>query len=311
MPLRLVFMGTPEFAVPTLAAVIGAGHDIAAVYTQPPRPAGRGMAERKSPVHTLAESAGLKVLTPASLKSPESQQTFAGQAADVAVIVAYGLLLPRPILVAPREGCLNLHPSKLPRWRGAAPLQRTIMAGDSETAVMVMRMDEGLDTGSVCMAEPYAIGPELTAGGLHDALSRLGADLMLRALGALERGSLDCQPQSVEGVTYATKIDKAETRIDWSRPAREVHDHIRGLSPFPGAWLETGPEGGAKERLKVLKAQVCDGSGPPGTVLDEALAVACGSGAVRLLTLQRQGKRPMPAGELLRGFSLPRGARLA
>jgi methionyl-tRNA formyltransferase len=306
MTLRIVFMGTPDFSVPTLAEVLGAGHEVVAAYTQP---AGRGMAERLSPVAQFAANAGIPVKSPTSLKREAEQQEFASLNADAAVVVAYGLLLPRPVLAAPRLGCFNLHASMLPRWRGAAPIQRAIMAGDAETAVMVMRMEEGLDTGPVCLAEPVAIGPEVTAGELHDELARRGASLMVRALGGLERGLLECTPQPGEGATYAAKIDKAEAHIDFTRPAREVHNLIRGLSPFPGAWLEA-TAAGKVERVKVLRAGVADGSGIPGEVLDDALTVACGSGAVRLLELQRAGKRPMGAADFLRGFSLARGAVL-
>jgi len=308
--LRIVFMGTPEFAVPALAEIVGAGHEVAAVYCQPARPAGRGQAERKSAVQTFAEAARLPVETPRRLKGEAEHAAFRDHAADVAVVVAYGLLLPRPILDAPRQGCLNLHPSKLPRWRGAAPIQRAIMAGDTETAVMVMRMDEGLDTGPVCMAEPLAVPADMTAGMLHDLAARRGADLMLRALGALERGSLVCRPQSSEGVAYAAKIDKAEARIDWSRPASEVHNRIRGLSPVPGAWLEAG-SAAKPERIKVLRSEPVTASGAPGTVLDGRLTVACGSGAVRLHLLQRAGKVAMSTAELLRGFPMPPGTRLS
>ena len=236
--MRIVFMGTPEFAKATLAELVAAGHDIAAVYTQPPRPAGRGMAERPSPVHAFAEQQGLDVRYPTSLKGEDAQAAFRALEADAAVVVAYGLLLPAAILEAPREGCFNLHGSELPRWRGAAPIQRAIMAGDTHTAVMVMRMEEGLDTGPVCLAERIEIGAEMTAGELHDVMAVIGAGLMVRALAALERGSLTATPQSAEGVTYAEKISKAEARIDFNRPAVEVHNKIRGLSPFPGAWFE-------------------------------------------------------------------------
>jgi methionyl-tRNA formyltransferase len=309
MPLRIVFMGTPDFAVPTLAEVIGAGHTIVAAYSQPPRAAGRGMVDRKSPVQVFAESAGIEVLTPASLKGAEEQVVFAAHAADAAVVVAYGLLLPNAVLTAPKHGCFNLHPSKLPRWRGAAPIQRPIMSGDSETAAMVMRMEQGLDTGPVCLAEPVAIGADQTYGDMHDILAQRGASLMVRALSALERGTLDCTPQPAEGVTYAKKIDKAEARIDFTKGAREVHNLIRGLSPFPGAWFELGGEG-TPERIKVLRASLAGGSGAPGEVLDDQLTVACASGAVRLTELQRAGKRPMPAAEALRGFPIPPGIRL-
>ena len=309
MPLRIVFMGTPEFAVPTLAEILAAGHDVVAVYTQPPRPAGRGMGERKSPVHVYAESNGIPIFTPKSLRGEAEQEIFRSLDADVGVVVAYGLILPKPILEAPRYGCLNLHASRLPRWRGAAPIQRAIMAGDTETAVMVMQMDEGLDTGPILLVERVPIGPNTTAGELHDELARVGASLMVRALAALERGSLDATPQSEEGVTYAAKIDKAEARIDFTRPAREVHDLIRGLSPLPGAWFESGPEG-RRERIKVLRSELADGDGPPGTVLDDRLTVACGEGAVRLTLLQRAGRKPMSAEEFLRGFDLPAGTKL-
>lgn len=307
--MRVVFMGTPEFALPTLAAVIEGGHEVAAVYTQPPRPAGRGMAERKSPVHLFAEAHGLPVLTPRRLKAEPEQRAFAGHGADVGVVVAYGLILPRPVLEAPRHGCLNLHASALPRWRGAAPIQRAIMAGDTETAACVMRMDEGLDTGPMCLAERVAVGPDMTAGELHDLLAGRGAKLMQSALADLERGALSCTAQAAEGVTYAPKIDKGETRIDFARPASEVHNRVRGLSPAPGAWFEAAHEGRA-ERIKVLRTALAQGSGPPGAVLDEALTVACGEGAVRILEVQRSGKRPMPAAEFLRGFALRPGARL-
>jgi len=309
MSLRVVFMGTPDFSVPTLSEILGAGHEVVAVYSQPPRPAGRGMAETPSPVHRFAAASGLTVLTPKSLRTPEAQEQFRAHAADVAVVVAYGLILPKPVLYAPRLGCFNVHASALPRWRGAAPIQRAIMAGDAETAVMVMRMEEGLDTGPVCLAERTPIGRNETAAELHDRLSLLGAGLMVRALAALERGSLSQTPQPAEGVTYAAKIDKAEARIDFARPAAEVHDHIRGLSPFPGAWFEVAVSGKA-ERIKVLRCVEAEGAGVPGTILDDALTVACGSGAVRLVTLQRAGKKPMSATELLRGFALPKGLAL-
>jgi len=309
MTLRIVFMGTPEFSVPTLAEILGAGHEVAAVYTQPPRPAGRGMAESKSPVHRFAESAGIPVRTPMGLKGKPEQSAFAELGADAAVVVAYGLLLPAAILAAPRLGCFNLHASALPRWRGAAPIQRAIMAGDTATAVAVMCMEQGLDTGPVCLAEPVAIPPDMTAGELHDVLAQRGASLMVRALGALERGSLDCRPQATGGVTYAAKIDKAEAHIDFGKPAREVHNLIRGLSPFPGAWFEAGVES-KRERIKVLHASLAEGSGRPGEVLDDQLTVACGEGAVRLVELQRAGKKPMGARELLRGFALPPGTLL-
>lgn len=308
--LRIVFMGTPEFSVPALSEIVGAGHEVAAVYTQPPRPAGRGMSERRSPVHVFAEAAGVPVLTPQSLKTAETQTAFAAHAADVAIVIAYGLLLPKAILDVPRHGCLNLHGSALPRWRGAAPIQRAVMAGDSETAAMVMRMDEGLDTGPVCLAESVAIGPEMTAGELHDRMALVGAGLIVKALAALERGSVDCRPQPEAGVTYARKIGNEEARIDFSRPAREVHNLIRGLSPAPGAWFQVTGANGMPERIKVLRATLAEGADAPGTVLDDMLTIACGDGAVQVLQVQRAGKRPMTAAELLRGFALPAGKRV-
>jgi methionyl-tRNA formyltransferase len=305
--LRIVFMGTPDFAVPTLSALVAAGHPVAAVYTRAPRPAGRGMEDRKSPVHLSAERSGIPVLTPRSLRDEPAQRAFADHAADVGVVVAYGLILPRPVLEAPRAGCLNLHASALPRWRGAAPIARAVMAGDAATAATVMRMDEGLDTGPVCSAEPVPIGPDTTAGELHDVLAERGAALMLRALADLERGALRCTPQATDGVTYAAKIAKGETGIDFTRSACEVHNRVRGLSPVPGAWFAAGDKG---ERIKLLRTKLTRGSGPPGTVLDAAPTVACGEGAVELLELQRAGKRAMTADEFLRGFPLPPGTRL-
>jgi methionyl-tRNA formyltransferase len=301
MTLRLVFMGTPDFAVPSLTEIVGRGHDVVAVYTQPPRPAGRGMAERRSPVHEKAAAFALPVVTPKSLKDPAEQQAFAALGADAAIVIAYGLILPQAVLDAPRHGCFNLHASLLPRWRGAAPIQRAVMAGDKETGVMVMRIATGLDTGPVCMAERLAIGAEDTAGDLHDRLAALGADLMVRALAALEHGALDCVAQGGDGVTYAAKIDKAEARIDFHRDASAVHNHIRGLSPFPGAWCDMAI-GGKGERVKVLRSAVSDQSGAPGTLLDGPLTVACGAGSVRLMELQRAGKRPMDAAAFLNGL---------
>lgn len=310
MTLRIVFMGTPDFSVPVLAAILGAGHEVAAVYTQPPRAAGRGQKERLSPVHAFANDAGLAVVTTPTLKDPHEQRGFAAVKADVAVVVAYGLILPKIILDAPRHGCLNLHASLLPRWRGAAPIQRAIMAGDDESGVMVMRMEEGLDTGPVCLAERLAIGVDMTAGELHDRLSALGADLMVRALAALQRGSLECVPQPQDGVSYAAKIEKKEARIDWHKPAADIHNHIRGLSPFPGAWFEWEAKG-KRERVKVLRSTLAEGSGAPGAVLDDKLTIACGLGGVRLVRLQRAGKKPMSAEEFLRGIVIGRGANLS
>jgi methionyl-tRNA formyltransferase len=303
--LNIVFMGTPEFSVPTLAEIVGHGHAVKAVYTRAPAPAGRGMALTKSPVHQLADQFGIPVLHPKTLRTEEAQETFRAHGADVAVVVAYGLILPTPVLEAPVYGCLNLHGSILPRWRGAAPIQRAVMAGDAETGVMVMKMDEGLDTGPVAMAERFAIRPDDTAGDVHDRMMALGADLMVRALGALERGGLAYTPQPEAGVTYAKKIEKTETRIDFSRPAAEVHNHIRGLAPFPGAWFELDGV-----RVKVLRSTLAKGTGAPGTALDDRLTIACGSGAVRLIDLQRAGKAPMAADAFLRGTPVAPGARL-
>ncbi|CAN5151945.1 methionyl-tRNA formyltransferase [soil metagenome] len=304
MPLRIAFFGTPDFAVPTLTEIVGQGHEVVAAYTQPPRPAGRGMEARKSPVHEVAERLAIPVLVPARLKVEGEAERFAAFGADVGVIVAYGQILPRAFLDAPVHGCLNLHGSLLPRWRGAAPVARAIMAGDGETGVMVMRMEEGLDTGPVAMVERIAIAPDATAGEVSSRLAALGADLMVRALAALSRGVLGFTPQSAEGVNYAKKIDKGETRIDWSRPAGEVHNHIRGLSPDPGAWFEAD-FGKGPERVKVLRSTLAEGSGVPGGVIDDGLAVTCGTGAVRLTDLQRAGKQPAKAAEFLRGLRAP------
>ncbi len=307
--LRVVFMGTPDFAVPVLSEILTAGHEVAAVYTQPPRPAGRGMSERKSPVHAFADGNGIPVVAPKSLRDEADQRAFSKHRADVGVVVAYGLILPKRVLEAPKHGCLNLHASALPRWRGAAPIQRAIMAGDAETAATVMRMDVGLDTGPICLEERVPIGPDMTAGELHDFLAGRGARLMARALANLERGTLHSQPQPSEGVTYAAKIGKEEGRIDFRRPAGEVHNHIRGLSPVPGAWVDVA-KGDKPERIKILRASLAKGQGAPGTVLDGHLTIACGKGAIRVLQAQRAGKRPMTAEELLRGFALPPGTLL-
>ncbi|PSJ56571.1 methionyl-tRNA formyltransferase [Kumtagia ephedrae] len=310
MPLRIIFMGTPEFSVPTLAALAEAGHELAAVYTQPPRPAGRrGLDLTPSPVQREAERLGVPVRCPTTLKDKAGQEAFAALGADVAVVVAYGLLLPRAVLEAPRLGCFNGHASLLPRWRGAAPIHRAIMAGDAATGMMVMKMEEGLDTGPVAMTARLPIGPDETTGELHDRLSTAGAALMVEAMAALEAGRLALAPQADAGVTYASKIDKAETRIDWSLPATEVHNRIRGLSPFPGAWCEF-EAGGRRERLKLLRSTMGEGKGEPGTVLDDGLTVACGGGAVRLVEVQRAGGRPVEAVEFLRGAKLARGDHL-
>lgn len=306
MALRLVFMGTPDFAVPTLVAVYGS-HDIVAVYTRAPQPAGRrGLELTPSPVARQAAQFGLAVVTPKSLREPSTAEAMRAHGADAAVVVAYGLILPRPILDAFPLGCFNLHASLLPRWRGAAPIHRAVMAGDQETGVMVMKMEEGLDTGPIAMAERLPIGPDATTGELHDALARLGADLMLRAMAALEKGQLQLTPQAADGVTYAKKIDKTETRIDWSKSWQEVHNHCRGLSPFPGAWCELASAG----RVKILRTTKGEGSGAPGKVLDDKLNVACGSGAVRLVQLQRAGRGPMATDEFLRGTPVAPGSVL-
>jgi methionyl-tRNA formyltransferase len=309
MPLRLIFMGTPEFAVPTLLELVAHGHEIAAVYTRAAKLAGRGMKLQPTPVEQQARRLGIPVETPSSLKSPEALEAFHAHNADAAVVVAYGMILPQAILDTPKLGCFNLHASLLPRWRGAAPINRAIMEGDAETGVMVMKMDAGLDTGDVAMAERMPITDAMTAADLHDALARLGGDLMVRAIGALERGKLQLTRQSDQGVTYAAKIDKAEARIDWDRPARAVLRHIHGLSPFPGAWCEMGIEG-APARVKILRCAMADGSGAPGELLDDDLAVACQQGALRILELQRAGGKPMKAEEFLRGTALKPPMRL-
>ena len=306
MALRLVFMGTPDFAVPTLLELVGSDHDVAAVYSRAPQPAGRGMAERPSPVAREAAKFGLPVVTPKTFKAPDAQTAVRAHGADAAVVVAYGLILPPPVLAAFPLGCFNLHASLLPRWRGAAPIHRAVMAGDGDTGVMVMKMDEGLDTGAVAMAQRVPIGPDATSGDLHDELAQLGAKLMLVALGALDRGTLTLTPQAESGATYAAKLDKSETRIDWTRPWQEVHNHCRGLSPFPGAWCELADIG----RIKVLRTAKGDGAGQPGAALDERLTIACGDGAVRIVELQRAGARPMAADEFLRGTPVARAAVL-
>jgi methionyl-tRNA formyltransferase len=307
--LRVIFMGTPDFATALLKELCGRGHEIAAVYSQPPRPAGRGMSDKKSSVHQFAESRGLLVRTPKSLRGAEEVEAFRALGADVAVVAAYGLLLPQPILDAPRHGCLNLHGSLLPRWRGAAPIQRAIMAGDPESGVEVMKMDAGLDTGPVALTAKTPIGPDMTAGELHDRLAELGAPLMAEALDLLAKGELTFTPQREEGACYAAKIDKAEARIDWRRPAQALHDHVRGLTPFPGAFFE-GDFGHGVERVKVLRTAVDAGKGAPGTVLDDAGLIACGEGALRLLRVQRAGKGEMGIDEFLRGRRLAKGAAL-
>jgi methionyl-tRNA formyltransferase len=310
MSLSLIFMGTPDFAVPTLLELVAHGHEIAAVYTRAAKPAGRGMKLQPSPVEQEARRLGIPVFTPATLKTPEAAQQFRAHNADAAVVVAYGMILPKTILDTPKLGCFNLHASLLPRWRGAAPINRAIMAGDTETGVMVMKMDAGLDTGDVAMAERMPITDAMTAADVHDALARLGSDLMVRAIGALERGKLQLARQSDKGVTYAAKIEKAEARIDWNKPARAVLRHIHGLSPFPGAWCEI-PMEGEPARVKILRCAMADGSGASGEVLDDHLTIACQQGALQILELQRAGKAPMKADEFLRGTQLKPPMRLA
>jgi methionyl-tRNA formyltransferase len=310
MTLRVVFMGTPAFSVPALDAIVEAGHAVVAVYSQPPKPAGRGLELSPSPVHARADTLGLPVKTPKTLREPQAQVEFAALAADVAVVVAYGLILPKPVLNAPKHGCLNLHGSLLPRWRGAAPIERAIMAGDAETGVQVMHMEEGLDTGPVALTAKVDIGEDETAGTLRERLSVIGAGLMVEALSQLEAGLLPSVGQAEDGVIYAAKITKAETRIDWSRHALDVHNHIRGLSPSPGAWCEM-QVGGRLERVKILATTLAAGGGAAGEVLDAQLTIACGGGAVRLITLQKAGGKPVDAGAFTRGAALPPGTILA
>lgn len=302
--MRVIFMGTPEFSVPVLDALVQAGHEIAAVYCQPPRPAGRGKKDRPTPVHARAEALGLEVRHPVSLKTAEAQSEFTALEADIAVVVAYGLILPQAILDAPNKGCLNIHASLLPRWRGAAPIHRAIMAGDAETGVCIMQMEAGLDTGPVLLSKKTAIGAEEVTSELQDRLSVMGATLIVEALETLP--DLRLEPQPDAGVTYASKVDKAEAQIDWSQPAEEVDRKIRGLSPFPGAWCEV-----QGQRIKVLASRLAEGKGPAGTVLDENLTVACGKGAVELLRLQRAGKGAQDRETFLRGFQMPKGMQLS
>ncbi len=303
--MKLAFMGSPGFSVPSLMALVSAGHQVAAVYCQPAKPAGRGKALRPCPVEVAARELGLEVRTPKTLKDPEVQQAFADLDLDAAVVVAYGKILPKTILDMPKYGCLNVHASLLPRWRGAAPIHRALMAGDTQTGVQIMQMEEGLDTGPILLSEAIDITPQDTTGSLHDTLAHLGAKLLPPALSALERGSLVPTPQAEEGVTYANKIDKAEAQIDWSQPAQQVDGHIRGLSPFPGAWFDH-----KGTRIKVLMSEVTTGAGAPGTVLDDGLTIACGDGAVRLRTLQRAGKAPQDAETFLRGYGIAKGETL-
>jgi methionyl-tRNA formyltransferase len=305
MTLRLAFMGTPDFAVPALRALAAAGHDIAAVYCQPPRPAGRGHRERPSAVQAAAEELGLPVRTPARLRNPEDQAAFAALKLDIAVVAAYGLILPKPILDAPRYGCLNIHASLLPRWRGAAPIQRAILAGDRETGITIMQMDEGLDTGPMLLQESIAIGSDTTAETLHDALAECGGRLILQALARIEAGTLRPRPQPDDGVTYAKKIDPADARIDWRAAAAEVERTVRAFAPRPGAWFELDGK-----RIKLLTAEPVPGSGVPGTVLDDRLTIACGDGEIRATRLQREGKRALDAEAFLRGTDIATGTLL-
>ncbi|MGE5546674.1 MAG: methionyl-tRNA formyltransferase [Solirubrobacterales bacterium] len=304
--MRLAFMGTPDFSVPILAALLDAGHEVVCVYSQPPRPAGRGHKEQPTPVHAFAQSKGIEVRTPKSLKAPEDQAAFAALNLDAAVVAAYGLILPKAILDAPRYGCLNVHASLLPRWRGAAPIQRAILAGDAESGVTIMQMDQGLDTGAMLLTETLPITGETTASSLHDALAAMGARMIVDALARVAAGTAVATPQPEDGVTYAAKLAKDEGRIDWSHPAIALERAVRALNPWPGVWCEVGGE-----RLKILAAEVTAGSGAPGSVIDDRLAVACGEGALRLTRVQRAGKAPMTAEELLRGFAVPKGTALA
>ncbi|THV23911.1 methionyl-tRNA formyltransferase [Peteryoungia ipomoeae] len=314
MALRIIFMGTPDFSVPTLRALVTAGHEIVAVYSQPPRPGGRrGLDLQKSPVQQAAEALGIPVRHPLNFRDPADVEAFVGLNADVAVVVAYGLLLPQAILDGTRLGAYNGHASLLPRWRGAAPIQRAIMAGDAETGMMVMKMDKGLDTGPVALTRRVAIGPDMTAGELHDALSAVGADAMVEAIGKLEQGVLETAAQSDVGVLYAAKIDKAETRVDFNRPAIEVHNHIRGLSPVPGAWMELSLHD-KPERVKLLASHVHEAEGEKataGTVLDDQLTIACASGSVRLVRLQKAGGKALGAEDFLRGTPVAKGMVIA
>lgn len=311
MSLSIIFMGTPEFSVPTLRSLIDAGHKIRAVYTQPPRPGGRrGLDLQKSPVHQAAELLGLPVFTPVNFRDPDERQRFRDLDADVAVVVAYGLLLPEAILTGTRLGCYNGHASLLPRWRGAAPIQRAIMAGDSKTGMMVMKMDKGLDTGPVALTREVEIGATMTSGELHDKLMLVGAKAMAEAMNKLEHDELPLTAQPDEGVLYAAKIDKGETRIDFDKSSVEVHNHIRGLSPFPGAWFEA-EIAGRPERIKVLGSELAEGSGAPGSVLTDDLVIACASGAVRLTKLQKAGGKPLASADFLRGTLIAPGTVLA
>ncbi|WP_294538626.1 methionyl-tRNA formyltransferase [uncultured Rhodoblastus sp.] len=312
--MRVIFMGTPDFALAPLAEIFGRGHEIVAVYTRAPKPAGRrGLELTPSPVHAAAERYGLTIRTPKNFRDPETLAELRTLNADVAVVVAYGLILPKDVLDAPKYGCLNLHASLLPRWRGAAPIQRAIIEGDSETGIMVMRMEEGLDTGPIAMSEKLKVPPDMTAGEAHDRLTLLGADLIgraLAALAALERGALTFEPQPEQGVVYAKKIDKAEARVDFAQDSRKLHDLVRGLSPFPGAFFELD-FGKGRERVKILRTALAQGKGAPGEILDETPRIACGAGALALLDVQRAGRGPVSGAEFLRGARLAPGASLS
>ncbi|WP_035705386.1 methionyl-tRNA formyltransferase [Niveispirillum irakense] len=298
MPLRLAFMGTPDFSVGILDALVQAGHDVVCVYSQPPRPAGRGQQLQATPVHRRAEALGIPVRTPKSLRKAEAQEEFAALNLDAAIVAAYGLILPQPVLDAPRLGCINVHASLLPRWRGAAPIQRAILAGDAETGVTIMQMDAGLDTGAMLLKDTVAITPHMTASDLHDALAAMGARLMVQALPGIADGSLPALPQPEDGVTYAAKLAKEEGRLDFTRPAAELDRQVRGLTPWPGCWIDLSNG----ERLKVLMAEPVAGTGTPGTLIDEGPTLACGEGALKLLRVQRQGKGPVDATAFLRGY---------
>jgi len=303
--MKLVFMGTPDFAVAILDSLLSAGHEIVAVYSQPPRPAGRGHKEQPSPVHAFAAARGLPVRTPLTLRSPEEQAAFAALKADAAIVAAYGLILPQAVLDAPQHGCLNVHASLLPRWRGAAPIQRAILAGDADSGVTIMQMEAGLDTGPILLMRSLPLPPDVTAPWLHDRLAELGAGMILEALEKLTDGTLVAQSQPEEGAVYAAKLTRDEARIDWSRPARQIERQVRALNPWPGVWFDLGGE-----RVKVLSAEVTTGRGQPGTVLDDGLAIACGEGSLRPLKVQRAGKAPMETAEMLRGHPVAVGTVL-
>ncbi|MCW5698925.1 MAG: methionyl-tRNA formyltransferase [Rhodospirillales bacterium] len=303
--LRTVFMGTPAFAVPILSAFLDAGHDVVCVYTQPPRQAGRGHREQPSPVHAFAAERSIPVCTPKSLKTAAAGDDFKALAADVAVVAAYGLILPQAVLAAPRLGCINVHASLLPRWRGAAPIQRAILAGDTETGVTIMQMDEGLDTGPMLLSRAVAIGERTTASALHDNLSRVGSELIVEALAGIAAGTLTARPQPAVGVTYAHKLERHEGRLDWSRPAAELERTVRALNPWPGTWFEHDGE-----RIRIHEAEIVPRSGAPGTILDDRLAIACGCDALRPLRLQRSGRSPLDCDAFLRGYPMPPGRRL-